>query len=142
MGGFARQAVAAVLTAALGAGASAATTTATARADSFGLFCPGGGGTISLGPYAGCTHSIAHFLTQISGYHSSGATVNHCVTSKGNPGGTGGNITPAVCGYGSAPYGYVHTAYFGVGRWSYAKLKNNEGVTHYDFYGNFNFVGS
>jgi len=51
-------------------------------------------------------------------------------------------VTPAVCGYGSAPYGYIHTAYFGLGRWSYAKLKNNEGVRHYDFYGTFNFLGA
>lgn len=98
--------------------------------------------TISLAAYSGCTHGIAHYLTQINGYHSSGPTVNHCVTSKANAAGTGGDVTPAVCGYGSAPYGYIHTAYFGLGRWSYAKLKNNEGVRHYDFSGSFNFLSA
>jgi len=112
----------------------------TARADSSDWFCPwnnGNGGTISLAANTGCTSSFYNALTEVAYYHASGANVDHCAVSKftSDPGGGSANVIPAVCGYGSAPYGYVTTAYYAGGLYSYARGKNNEGVTHYDFYG-------
>lgn len=112
----------------------------TARADSSDWFCPwnnGSGGTISLAANTGCTSSFYNALTEVAYYHASGANVDHCAVSKftSDPGGSGANVIPAVCGYGAAPYGYLATAYYSSGLYSYARGKNNEGVTHYDFYG-------
>jgi len=112
----------------------------TARADSSDWFCPyngGAGGTISLSANTGCTNSFYNALTQVVYWHQDGANVDHCAVSKAtsDPGGASSNVIPAVCGYGSAPYGAVFTAYYGSGRPSYARGKNNEGVTHYGFYG-------
>lgn len=112
----------------------------TARADSSDWFCPwnnGAGGTISLGPNTGCTNGFYNALTMVAYYHQAGPNVNHCAVSKwtSDPGGSGSNAIPARCGYGSAPYGYIATDYYGGGVWSYARGKNNEGVTHYGFYG-------
>lgn len=106
----------------------------TSRADSSDWFCPTGGtSTISLAANAGCTNS----LTEVAYYHASGANVDHCAVSKAtsDPGGGSSNVLPAVCGYGASPYGELNTAYHTGGAWSYARGKNNEGVTHYDFYG-------
>jgi hypothetical protein len=111
---------------------------ASASADSGDWFCPvGGTSTISLGPHTGCTNSYYNKLTEVAYYHSAGANVNHCAVSKAtdDPGGASSNVIPAVCGYGVAPHGELNTAYYGSGKWSYARGKNNEGATHYGFYG-------
>lgn len=114
--------------------------TGSARADSSAWFCPwnnGAGGTITLGANSGCTSSFHNALTMVAYYHYAGPNVNHCAVSKAtsDPGGASSNVIPAVCGLGSAPYGYLSTAYYGSGLWSYARGKNNEGTTHYGFYG-------
>ncbi len=117
-----------------------AVASSTASADSSDWFCPwnnGNGGFISLGAHTGCTNGFYNALTKVAYYHRAGANVNHCAVSKwtSDPGGSGSNAIPAACGYGSAPYGYISTQYYGSGVWSYARGKNNEGVTHYGFYG-------
>ena len=111
-----------------------------ARADYGDWFCPyngGSGGFISLAGNTGCTNSFYNALTQVAYYHRDGPNVNHCAVSKwtSDPGGSGSNAIPAACGYGSAPYGAIVTGYYGGGVWSYARGKNNEGATHYGFYG-------
>lgn len=116
------------------------TMSGTAKADSSDWFCPwnnGAGGTITLGANTGCTSSFVNYLTQVVYYHQAGANVDHCAVSKftSDPGGSGANVIPAVCGYGAAPYGAIFTAYYSSGLLSYARGKNNEGVTHYGFYG-------
>lgn len=112
----------------------------TARADYSDWFCPwnnGAGGFITLGANTGCTSSFYNNLTMVAYYHHDGANVNHCAVSKwtSDPGGSGSNAMGAACGYGAAPYGYIATMYYPNGVWSYARGKNNEGVTHYGFYG-------
>ena len=128
-------ALVAVCAAVLAAGAAG-----TARADSSDWFCPwnnGAGGFITLGPNTGCTSSFYNALTEVAYYHEDGANVDHCAVSKwtSDPSGSGSNAIPAACGLGSAPYGYIATQYYPSGVWSYARGKNNESVTHYDFYG-------
>jgi hypothetical protein len=117
-----------------------AASSGTARADSGDWFCPwnnGAGGFITLGANTGCTSSFYNALTKVAYYHRDGANVDHCAVSKwtDDPGGSGSNAIPARCGYGAAPYGLIATDYYGSGVWSYARGKNNEGVTHYGFYG-------
>jgi len=112
----------------------------TARADSSDWFCPwnnGSGGFISLGANTGCTSSFYNGLTQVAYYHRDGANVDHCAVSKwtDDPGGSGSNAIPAACGLGAAPYGFIATNYQSTPVWSFARGKNNEGVTHYGFYG-------
>lgn len=111
-----------------------------ARADSSDWFCPwnnGAGGFISLSANTGCTSSFYNALTEVAYYHRDGPNVDHCAVSKwtDDPGGSGSNAIPAMCGYGRPPYGFIATNYYGSGVWSYARGKNNEGVVHYGFYG-------
>ncbi|MDO8211331.1 hypothetical protein [Conexibacter sp. CPCC 206217] len=92
------------------------------------LFCPAGGGTIGLGAAGrasdGCTNSVVNYLLEIIYYNAGG--VSHCAVGKASPDpeGRSSNVTAAVCGYGLAGSGDVHSLSSGV--WGYARGTNSE----------------
>lgn len=88
------------------------------------LFCPAGGGTITLAATGGCTNSVRNYLYEIIYFNS--RSVNHCAVGKAtsDPDGRSSNVTAAVCGYGIAGVGDIHSV--SAGTWGYARGTNSE----------------
>jgi hypothetical protein len=90
------------------------------------LFCPAGGGTITLAAWTGCTNGDLSLMYSITYYNR--ATPFHCAVGKAGPqqDGSSSNLTTAICSYGASGDGAVTSGAPAGGVLGYARGVNEE----------------
>jgi hypothetical protein len=101
----------------------------------YALFCPAGGGTITLGAWAGCTNGVANALTIIT--FSNPSAPFHCAVGKASsdPNGASSNVTLAACATGSVGSGDVTSLGSAGGTWGYARGTNEQAFAVREYWG-------
>lgn len=115
----------------------------TASADLAGNFCDPSGGETSIAPgTAGtCVHGNHHALSQVQVYRTSNTVVVHCAGANSTTSPSSSHVISYACGIGTAPNGFLATAYNNnPPQCGYPAHKNDGSQTWGQFYSRFNYI--